>query len=275
MKIRKLLASTIIGDVIGSYYEGAQPVELMTDPLKLLSESELLRILPLDAEKHRKTWVYTDDTVCSLALLQAFLNNAAIDENLRKYCQLYSHPLVGFGGTFKKWLSDPNMGPYGSNANGCLMRIGFIPSLPLDEAKSISLALDFTNITHNSTEAQQCVIDFIELCFSLKTTRSKESLRKYLKKQSFEHTVKSLRDRKLFSMGCLETLGIAIVCVLFSSNFEEVLLNCLNVGGDTDTIAVVALNIAQQIYPVNTDFFNFSMAVIQKQSNELFNEINS
>ena len=230
MNVKQLLAATIIGDVVGSYYEGAQPVQLMTVPTELLPENQLLRILPLDLEKHRSSWTYTDDTICSLALLQAYLTASSEEDCLRKYCLRYAHPLIGFGGTFKKWLKNSNMGPYGSNANGCLMRVGFIPSLPLTLHDALNYAQKCTNITHNSPEAQQSVSDFIALCFILRESKNKEHLKMYLDQHQFSHTPPSLRDRKIFSMNSFETLYIAATCVLFSSNFEQVLLNCLNVG---------------------------------------------
>lgn len=268
-----LLKSTVIGDVLGSYYEGVQPVELLTDPKTLLEEERLYRILPLKALKQRKTWTFTDDTICSLALADAHLLGKDKAANLREYCGRYAHPLIGFGGTFKKWLSDPLMPAYASNANGCLMRIGFIPLLDISVQEAKTIALECTNLTHNHTQAQQVTSDFIELCYALKNTQSKSSLSSYLKRESFSFSVANLRQKQIFEMQALFTLNAAVVCVVEAESFTEVLLNCLNIGGDSDTLAVVALSMAQHLYPVDENLLDFCMRIIKSQSIPLYNEL--
>lgn len=275
MKVKNLIAATVIGDVLGSYYEGTQPTLGLNNPKTLLSEQELCRILPLEEGRVRKSWTYTDDTVCSLALIRAILDAGDKAEFLRNYCNKYDHPFIGYGGTFRKWLKNKSMPPYGSNANGCLMRIGFVPMLSQSEQEAIDLALECTRITHNHPQAEQATIDFMQLCFKLKSKRGLRCLEEYLAENKIDYTAAYLRSRKVFEMGARETLFMAVVCLKEANSFKEVLLNCLNVGGDTDTLAVVALNLAQHIYPVDNDLLEFSLNILKEASSPLFNELSA
>ena len=55
---------------------------------------------------------FTDDTVMSIAIKYALIHKISFDSAMRKLGNQYSE--VGYGGMFKKWLQDENMGPYES-----------------------------------------------------------------------------------------------------------------------------------------------------------------
>lgn len=81
----------IAGDVIGSVFEGSG---LKSKEFPLLS-----------LRNH-----YTDDTVFTVAVAAAILDQGDYANFLRKFGR--SHPSRGYGGYFHQWLSDESIGPY-------------------------------------------------------------------------------------------------------------------------------------------------------------------
>ena len=101
------MIGAILGDMIGSPYEFDQGKKTKDFPL-----------FPPQA-------TYTDDTVMTLAVAQAFLDttpgmsDGAIRELLSRRMRVFgkAFPYAGYGGRFRLWLEDPGMGPYGSQCH--------------------------------------------------------------------------------------------------------------------------------------------------------------
>ena len=111
-----------LGDIVGAPYE--------LKPHKS-------KVFPLFAERTR----FTDDTVLSVAVADALLGDRDYGAALRRWGRRY--PDAGYGGTFVRWLIDPDMGPYGSWGNGAAMRVAPIGWAFDDEATApISYALN-------------------------------------------------------------------------------------------------------------------------------------
>jgi type I restriction enzyme M protein len=53
---------------------------------------------------------------------------------------------------------------------------------------------------------------------------------------------------------CQVTVPQALVCFLEGEDYEDVIRNCISIGGDSDTIAAIAGGIAEAFYGVPEDF---------------------
>jgi ADP-ribosylglycohydrolase len=247
----------IIGDIIGSVYEGKQWDKR---DLPLFQEFPFTDVS--DVLKNTK-WVrttpgWTDDSLCTLALFSAYINKRSPVDELVRLCKKYATEATGFGGNFTKWLDNPV--PYGSYANGSIMRIGFINHLDLPLQDKLDLAYDYTVISHNHEDSTTAVLDFILLVENLKFIKledKKNVIAAYLEKTGWTETVETLHAKKTFDMNALVTFKQALTIVLESNSFEEVMKLCCYVGGDTDTIACVAGNIAEHLWAIPTDLFNY------------------
>ena len=132
----------ILGDMIGSPYEFDRGGKTKVFPL-----------FPDDA-------VFTDDSVMTIAVAEAFLN-AASDEteaqlrsrlvtSLRSWGNKYPH--AGYGGRFRWWLVSCDPTPYNSYGNGSAMRVSSVAWLYHDLASVRRAARLSAEITHNHPE---------------------------------------------------------------------------------------------------------------------------
>lgn len=267
----------IIGDIIGSVYEGKQwdrrDLELFqtfpfTDVSDVLKNTKWVRTTP----------GWTDDSLCTLALFSAYINKLSPVSELVRCCKKYANEATGFGGNFTKWLDNPV--PYGSYANGSIMRIGFINHLDIPLQDKLDLAYDYTIISHNHEDSTTAVLDFVILIEEIKNltlAEKKAGIADYLKVVNWTETVESLHNKKAFDMNAWVTFKQALTIVLESNSFEEVMKLSCYVGGDTDTIACVAGNIAEHLWPIPTNLFDYLFDVFytdKMEDMELFGLIN-
>lgn len=245
----------IIGDVIGSVYEGRQWVR---KDLKLLQKLPLDDKIAVPVLKNtdwcRKKYGWTDDTLCTLALYKAYIENTDYADTLQSFCNSKMNEHTGFGKAFKNWLLDKK--PYNSYANGSIMRIGFIPFLnELSLDQKLVLGYNMTKISHNHIDSYNAVNNYIVLCDELvsqfkRGVKNKKFLKDFLDKNKFNKTVKDMHKEKSFEINALKTLYQSIAIVYESNSFEEALRNSFYVGGDSDTIATIVGNISSLVYTI-------------------------
>lgn len=252
----------IIGDVIGSVYEAHQWTSKDLPFIQPLPIDKTINVPVFkDTKWVRTSYGWTDDTLCTLGLYKAYTQKTDYATTLQDVCVRNLSDAIGFGKSFKNWLTD--RAPYNSFANGCVMRIGFIPFLPLTLSKKLALGHEVTKISHNHLDSYQAVQDYITLCHALKEDvlnkdYSKSCLKTYLENQEFTLNVEAMHEKNKFELNSLYTLCQAVAIVHESNSFEEVLRNTFYVGGDSDTLATVAGNIASIIYPIPQDLMQIA-----------------
>ena len=99
-------------------------------------------------------------------------------------------------------------------------------------------------------------------------------------------TVEDMHNKKSFEMNALTTLKQAVAILYESTSFEDVLKNCFYVGGESDTLACVACNLASSYYAIsnklqniamnsltdNKELYELTLHFIEHQHNSLFME---
>lgn len=226
-----------IGDYIGSYFEGMQWVSKEGNFFDL--NTPINKILP-DPIDGRTVQGITDDTVCTLGLYKAYLEGARGFEAakiLADFCK--EHIDIGFGGGFKKWIENPI--PYESYANGCIMRLGFLKYVPIEER--FELALNYTNISHNHPESIEAVTDYVSLM------NDKSILSDLMEKRGVVKSVEDYHNDAKFVISAKGTFNQVLAILNESSSFEDILHNCLYIGGDTDTLACIACSLSDYDVP--------------------------
>lgn len=253
----------IIGDVIGSVYEAHQWAH---------RDLALVQSLPIEGNPHiipllkklnwvRKDYSWTDDTLCTVALYSAYRHETDPVTTLQNFCRRYSTQTIGFGKAFNAWVDNPV--PYQSFGNGAIMRIGFIPFLPLSLEEKLKIGRLYTDISHNHSDSYKAVSSMIFLCHELQKDQAvgnynKASIKSFLAQNNFTKTVEQMHQEKVFEMNAMQTLLQSLVIIVESNSFEDVLRNCFYVGGDSDTLACIAANIASCLYPIPQDLWTFS-----------------
>jgi ADP-ribosylglycohydrolase len=237
------MLGAIAGDIIGSIYESPwQNIKTKSFPL-------------FQPRSH-----FTDDTVLTVAIADALLNNQNYTEKLKEYYHRY--PNAGYGGNFRRWAASDNNQPYYSFGNGSAMRVSAVAYAFNDLETVAREALNSAAVTHNHPEGikgAQAVATAIYLArsdFYLSNSSDesrsrKEEIKHYLEQQfnySLDSTVSELQKTYSFDVSCQGSVPQAIICFLESTDFEDAIRNAISIGGDSDTIAAMTGGIAEAFY---------------------------
>ncbi len=231
----------IYGDLVGSIYEYSQTKKINSiNPERLLQDDSF----------------YSDDTILTIAVLDAILNDKDYDKYLRKYIDEYKNYKPNFTPYFKtsfspkliKWSSSNKMG--NSIGNGAMMRIspvGFMFDNEIDVIENARLA---TVPSHNSIEAITCSTIIALMIYYLKQGYTKDEV--YTK---LNIDIKYKMFTK-FNTTCEDTINNCLYSFYFSNSFEESIRNTLLMGGDTDTNCAIVGSLAEACYGIDNSIID-------------------
>lgn len=228
----------IYGDLVGSVYEYDQSRKIRSiNPELLLTDDSF----------------YSDDTILTIAVLDAILHDRNYDYYIRKYIddilKLDYRPEFEpyFDSPFSPgliaWAKKKEIGC--SGGNGALMRIspvGFMFDNPEEVYHNAFLA---TNPSHHSFEATISASTLALMIYYLRIGYSKEEV--YQKLKLPVH----YQPFKRFNMTCYETLENCLYVFYQSSSFEDAIRKTLLMGGDTDTNAAIVGSMAEALYGID------------------------
>ena len=236
------MLGAIYGDKAGSTYEFEQLKEI-----KSINPKQI--ILPNS--------FYSDDTIETIAVIDAIINNKDYEETLRKYILENIDYKPNFNPYFKtsfspgtiKWSK--GIGRNNSIGNGAMMRISPVGYLFNSENEVIENARLVTITSHNSKEAIESATIIALMIYYFRNGLSKEEVFKKLNLLvKYEPFVK-------FNVTCKETIGNCLYAIYSSNSFEDSIRTTLLMGGDTDTNCCIVGSVAESIY---------GMSAIQKES---------
>ncbi|MFC1998627.1 ADP-ribosylglycohydrolase family protein [Chloroflexota bacterium] len=224
------MIGAIAGDIIGSVYEWNN---IKTKQFELFSP-----------RCH-----FTDDTVLTVALANSIMTETPYVKDLRTFYHLY--PDRGFGGNFRTWAQDQNIGPYNSWGNGAAMRISPVGYVYDDIYTVLLKAAEFTEITHNHPEGIKGGQATASAIFLARTGKSKEEIKEFIE-TTFQYDlskhVDETRPSYKFDVSSQGTVPQAIRSFIDSTDFEDAIRTAVSLGGDTDTLACITGGIAQAFY---------------------------
>lgn len=228
----------VLGDIAGVPYEFRRPKDLDWKQCRLFSE-----------ESH-----FSDDTVLTLATKAAVLNGMPFDDTFRAFGLKYIE--AGYGGSFKAWLKDATIGPYGSYGNGSAMRCSFIGEHFNTEKEVKEWAEKSAECTHNHPEGIKGAIVTAMCVFMARTGATKAEIKAYVASEypasdyayGVSRPLSEYRDSYKWSVTCQDSVPVAIRCFLESSHYESFLRNVLSLPCDTDTLCAIGGGIAEEYY---------------------------
>ena len=232
----------IIGDIIGSRFEFNN---LLSKDFTLLTGSSR----------------FTDDTVMTCAVAQAILDSAPDRSDLSEKAVAAmqrigrQYPCCGYGRKFFDWMFTENPQPYNSCGNGSAMRISAVgfSAESIEQAKEMSAAV--TRISHDHPEGMKGAEATAVAIVLARQGKSKEEIKAYIEKNyayDLNETVAGYRE-KWGGHGkeiCQVSVPQAFVCFLEGVDYEDVIRNCISIGGDSDTIAAIAGGIAEAYFGI-------------------------
>ena len=233
----------ILGDIIGSPYEFDRGRKTKDFPL------------------FSKGSYYTDDSIMTLAVADAFLQASASDleedlkarlvERLQHFGNLY--PYAGYGCRFIGWLSAKNPQPYNSYGNGSAMRVSSVGWLFDDLPTVLHMARLSAEVTHNHPEGIKGAQATAAAIFLSRTGHSKEEIKAYIESgfgYDLSRSCDDIRPTYRHVESCQETVPEAITAFLEGTDFEDVIRTAVSLGGDCDTLTCIAGSIAEAFYGV-------------------------
>ncbi len=257
---KQLLYGPILGDILGSIYEGSYR-NCKTDKPK---EIDLLN----------PQCRFTDDTVLTIAIADALIAGESLgwlrwtfsgrtyNYTSSMYKWAHSHPHAGYGMRFLGWFYSRKQEPYYSWGNGAAMRVSPIGWAFHTLEKTLTEAKRSAEITHNhpdGTKAAQAVAAAVYLA---RNGSTKAEIREYIENTfayDLRRSLNEIRPDYVFSESARNTVPEAIIAFLESENFPHAIQLAISIGGDTDTIACIAGGIAEAFYKkIPKEFVEFA-----------------
>jgi ADP-ribosylglycohydrolase len=224
------MLGAIAGDIIGSVYEGS--------PIKTTD-------FPLFQEGCR----FTDDTVLTLAVAHAILEDKEYGQTLKDFGRKY--PRAGYGGHFYQWIFEERVRPYNSWGNGSAMRVSPV-GIAFEAQESVLREAEKTaQVSHNHPEGIKGAQAVALAVYLAKKGEAKQSIREEISGRfgyDLDRTVKGIRPTYSFDISCQGSVPEALVAFLDSEDYEDAVRMAVSLGGDSDTLACIAGGIAQAYY---------------------------
>lgn len=226
----------IIGDLAGSIYEYNQTKKITNNLI--------------DSIINDKSF-YSDDTIETIAILDAIENKGNYGEFLRHYIREYENYLPNFKPYFKtifspntiRWLKNNECG--NSIGNGAMMRISPVGFMFNTEEEVIKNARAATIPTHNSYESIECATIIALVIFYLRNGLTKEEIYKRL------NITSDYKKVTKFNKTCYETIDNCLYILYNTDCFEEAIKISVFIGGDTDTNAAIVGSMAEAAFGID------------------------
>lgn len=237
------MIGAIIGDVVGSPYEGGYKRTAQT------------LNFPLFIDESR----FTDDTVLTAATAHTLLT-PSVNSYKYRFAKQYKawaqgYPDRGYGSRFKTWVASKKMIVLDSYANGCMMRCSPIAMFYPNRDEALKRSLQSIAYTHNSPESERGVQSIVEATHMAWNGSSKEEIKAHVQIK-YGHmlnlTLNELKAKASRDIRCNITAPQALICFMLSHDFESAIRYAVYSGGDTDTIAAMAGAMAEAFYGVGS-----------------------
>lgn len=227
------MLGAIYGDKAGSIYEYKQ-----CQSIKHIKAEQLIL----------ENSFYSDDTIETIAIIDAIVNKKDYGEILKKYIIEYENYSPNFYPYFKTAFSPKTIlwakgkGCSDSIGNGAMMRISPVGYLFNNEEEIKKHSFLATIPSHHSQEAIENSTTIALMIYYFRKGFSKEEVYKRLNLQ-----INYVPFAK-FNMTCGETIGNCLYAIYQSNSFEDAIKKVLLMGGDTDTNACIVGSVAEAMY---------------------------
>ena len=251
----KTILGAIAGDIIGSVYEWNN---IKTTEFNLFDPKAY----------------FTDDTVLTVAVADALMNDKDLTKTVREYGNNY--PRRGYGGNFRRWLRSSNPKPYNSWGNGSAMRVSPVGFMYSDINTVLQKAEETAVISHNHPEGVKGAKAVAAAVFMAKQNKPKAEIKEFIAKETgydLDFSLDSIRESYEFDVSCRGSVPQAIKAFIESSDYESAIRNAISIGGDSDTIACITGGIASAFYKhIPDDITDFARARLPEEFIEIIDE---
>lgn len=241
------MLGAIIGDLVGSVYEH--------NPIKTK-----------DFEFFSPFSEVTDDSLLTVATMEALMTNRDFSKYYRKYYRLY--PNAGYGSRFIEWAVNDDMGSYGSYGNGSAMRVSPCAYMYDSLEQVEDLACMSAEVTHNHEEGLKGAKAIAVATYLAKSGASKERIKAVIEERygyDLSRDYDSVQAIYDFDVTCMGSVPEAIISFLDSNDFEDAIRNAVALGGDADTLAAMTGAIAEAFYGIPKELLKKSFEYLDNR----------
>ena len=202
---------------------------------------------------------FTDDTICTVGVADALLNDRDFGESIHDWCRRYPHPKGGYGGRFAQWVQIDNPQPYNSFGNGSAMRVSPVAHWykHIDEVLDAAAATALPSHNHDEgiKGAQTVALAiFRALQFGEKATNHiKEILEECVQFSGYDININKADVINQFDETCQGTVPVALWIIGISNSFEDAVRKAVSLGADADTLGAIVGSIAEAIWRIPLD----------------------
>ena len=253
------MLGSIIGDIVGSYYEVLEIQELKNHK-RNRSYEERIKILDENTPLFTENSSVTDDSILTCAIYDAIKNG---NNEYEKYLKIYGLREVNlgldqygrsrFGSGFVDWLKSNKEG--NSFGNGAAMRISPVGYCfdTLEEVEAESRKA--TTPSHNHEDSIKAAEAVAVSIFLLRNGMTKEEVIGYIKDNYYDlnYDLEDLQRNYSFSSKASNSVPQALYIFAISNSFEDSIRKAISIGGDTDTIAAIVGSISESYYGIPED----------------------
>ena len=254
------MLGAIIGDLAGSIYE--------FDQIKKSHAVEINNIIEENS-------FFSDDTILTIAIADAILNNVDYGSKLKEYTLRYAQQIpenipyfkTMFSPNFIKWAESNFQGT--SAGNGAMMRISPVGFLFNTEEEVINNSYWATIPSHNSKESIESAKTIALIILYARQGLSKQQIIKKLNLEIIEpHITK-------FNYTCIDTLDICLYSLFNATNFEESIRIAISFGGDTDTNASIVGSMAEAMFGIDKKLESQALSKLPKNFKKIIKKFYS
>jgi ADP-ribosylglycohydrolase len=224
---------------------------------------------------------YTDDTILSMAIAKWLMDDP--EHNKESLIDLFKHfgnryRVYSFGREFRKWVDSYDRTPYGATTNGSAMRVAPVARYAKSLDECLALAKITAEVTHNSEEGIRGAQAVAAAIFLNRTGKPKADIKSYIEHTfgyNLNRTTNEIRPDYQFETACDKSVPESIICFLESDSFMDAVIRAISLGGDTDTMACIAGNIATATKPVPKDIAAACYDKLPQELREILDRWNS
>ncbi|MDR2772525.1 MAG: ADP-ribosylglycohydrolase family protein [Elusimicrobiota bacterium] len=224
------MLGAVAGDIVGSVFEWAN---VKTTDFDLFSPKS----------------DFTDDSVLTMATMDALLNQHDYAKAYRLFCRKYPHR--GYGGGFGRWAYADTQKPYNSWGNGSAMRVSPVGWFGNSLDEVLAEAAKSAEVTHNHPEGIKGAQATAAAVYLARTGSAKTEIKKFITDTfgyKLNRKLDDIRPKYKFDVSCQGSVPEAIIAFLESTDFENAIRLAISIGGDSDTIACITGGIAEAFY---------------------------
>lgn len=223
------MLGAIIGDIAGSKYEFNNTFDY-------------------NFELFSNGCSFTDDTICTMAIMEALLKDRNFKNSLIKWCRAYPTPMGAYGVSFARWIREKNPQPYNSYGNGAAMRVSPVGWCCDNLSMTLSIAKDTAIVSHNHVEGERGATAVAHIIYILRTTHDMNQVRKVAENYYGKDWESHLSPQGRFDETCQGCVPLAFHIILQSNSFEDAVRKAVSYGGDSDTMGAIVGSIAEAMW---------------------------